>query len=228
MGILMVICEEQGLSTDKLLSGLPFDKTHLMEPANFIDWESLTTIVDRIADEISDDEFMELSVASYKHPMYRLYRTLGRLRFSLSQFYLYLMGPEGMAVQFYPIHSELLSYDTDKRHLALQFSVADGLEPNRNFFRIIEGQAIGISEVMGYEKSKVVTRYESNKVKMWIDLPKETGLLPMIRRLLMYPLDLFSSARTLQLTHDALLKRNRELEAETKRLNEAKAFLRVQ
>jgi PAS domain S-box-containing protein len=228
MGILMVICDEQGISTDKLLSGLPFDKTHLMEPANFIDWDSLTTIIDRIAEEISDSDFMELSVASYKHPMYRLYRTLGRLRFNLIQFYLYLMGPDGMATQFYPIYSELLSYDTEKRHLAFRFSVAEGLTPNKNFFRIIEGQAIGISEVLGYKKSKVVTQYEPDHVNMWIELPVETGLLPKVRRFLMYPLDLWSSARSLQLTHDTLLKRNRELEAETERLNEAKGFLRVQ
>lgn len=227
MNVFLAYCDEHNI-TEQILQGLSYDRAHIESPSNFIDWETLATMMDRAGEHFTEQEVLELSVSSYRHPLYALYRTLGRLRFNLAQLLIYLLGPDGAAPTFYPLSSELLNYDPGQRNLKFRLTLNEGLRPSHTFFKILEGQTIGIPEVMGYGKADVIAEYVGNSVTLSITLPEEKGLLPFIRKLLMFPFDAWHSAKALQLTLDTLIARNRELEDETRKLSEAKAFLRVQ
>ncbi len=81
---------------------------------------------------------------------------------------------------------------------------------------------------MGYDKAIVTTKDSGTSITFSIRYPEEKGLLPFLRKTLMFPFDMWSSAKSLQMTMDTLVKRNRELEEETSKLSKAEAFLRVQ
>lgn len=224
----MAICDDGGISVDALLPGLPFDRAYLEDPKNFIDWDSLTILLERAEKLMSEEAYLDLAVRSYRHPMYALYRVIGRLRYNLFDFYLFIFGPGGATTSYYPVSSELINYDQKDRNLTFQFSLNTGLKSCPQFFKILEGHAIGIPEMMGYGKARVETNYEEDKFILSINIPEETGLVPRLRKILLFPLDVLSSAKILKLTHDTLVKRNRELQEEKKRLSQARKFLRVQ
>ncbi len=227
MGIFVATCEEHGI-LDDVLAESPFDRSYLEEPSHFIDWDNLVTLVDRAANNFSEDEFIKVAADTYSHPLYMVYRLLGKMRFNLTQFYLYLHGPEGIVTNFYPIKSELLNFDPAKRNLTIKMSLMPGLQPCKNFFKIIEGQFIGVPATLGYQRATVIASYTETGALFDVQVPEENGFVPFVRRVLMYPIDIFNTAKALQLTQDTLVKRNHDLEAETQKLIEAKAHLRLQ
>ena len=136
--------------TDQVLADLPYSRAHIEEPSNFIDWNCLATIMDRSLEHFSEDEILDIAVSSFRHPLYVIYRAIGRLRFTLPQFLIYLLGPEGRATSFYPMQSETLNYDQTRGSLVFRLTLRSGLRTCKPFFKILEGQAIGIPETMGY------------------------------------------------------------------------------
>jgi PAS domain S-box-containing protein len=227
LGVFLDICDQYNI-TDDVLVGSKFDRAYLNNSSNFIDWDSLTVMTNRLADHFMEQELLEICASSYKQPRFTFYRLMGRLRFTLPHYLVYLAGPDGAVPNFYPIDSELLNYDIEQRNITFGLTLRKGLTPCPNFFKIIEGQFIGIPEMMGFSRAHVDAIYTDRGVTISIDLPVESGLFPLLRKVLMFPFDLWSSVKTLQLTHDVLIKRNRELEQETRKLSEAKSFLRVQ
>ena len=227
LGVFLGVCDEHNISDD-VLKASHYERDYLANPANFIEWNSLANMVDRMAEHFTEAELLEVSALSYRQPRFAFYRLMGRLRFTLPQFMVFLCGPEGAVPTYYPITSELLNYDTDKRNLTFRLTLNDGLRPCPNFFKIIQGQFIGLPEIMGYPRADVSANHEANRMTVSMNLPVESGLVPFLRKIIMFPFDLWNSAKTLQLTHDTLVKRNRELEEETRKLTEAKSFLRVQ
>ena len=90
-------------------------------------------------------------------------------------------------------------------------------------FKIIEGQLIGIPEMMGFSRAHVDAIYTDRGVTISIDLPVESGLFP--------PTQNFDvSVRSLEQRQNTATdsrrsdKGNRELEQETRKLSEAKSF----
>ncbi len=228
LGQLFVHCDEKGVSTEKILEGIPYTREFISTPSNHIEWHYLVRLVDQVASQFSEAEIEALSAGSYEQPLLVVYKMIGRLRFDLRGFYLYLLGEDSVVTRFYPLRSEILRDDPLTRSLSVRLRTNPGLEPCENFFRVIAGQCVGISEVMGYGPSEVEVNFLPDGVEMSIQLPKEDGIIPFIRRYLLKPFTLFQVARLLQETQDELVTRNRELTQEKLQLIAAEKELRQQ
>lgn len=224
LGQIFVYCEQKGVPVDPLVENIPYTREFIETPSNFIDWDSLVEILNQAAMIFSEEEILELAAVSYQQPMFLVYRLIGRLRFTLHGFYHYMLGIDGLATRFYPVQSTVISDDALARNITFRIDIMPGLAPCKVFFQVLEGQARGISEVMGYDRSEVEATYFEHGLELSIDLPRETGWFSAIRRTLTNPLSLIQTAKALQETHDELVERNRQLVAEKRQLVAAQAI----
>lgn len=228
LGQIFVICDEKGIPTEQVLDGVPFTRDYINTPSNFIDWSSLVRIFNNVAADFLEDEILDMSSATYDQPIFVVYRLIGRLRFDLRGFYLYLFGNDSIVARFYPVNSEVVRDDSAMRHLVFRFELPDDLEPCKMFFMVLEGQARGISKAMGYGEAHVVANYFDRGMEMSVDLPVESGWFNRTRNWLLRPIEMLKAGLLLYETQNSLLERNRELIKETEQLRRAQIELAQQ
>lgn len=218
LGQIFIACDEKGVSTDAVLQGVPYSREHIETPSNFIDWQSLNRLLEQAAANFSDEEIYAVAEHSYRQPLFRIYRLIGQLRFDLRGFYHYLFGQDSVVSRFYPIKSEVLIDDPVTRQLRFRFEMRNNLKPSQVFFKILEGQARGVSSAMGYAAADVEARCDAGSMELTVWLPRERGFVAGLRQLITSPLTWFRTAQALQETQDALVEKNRQLTIDKRQL----------
>jgi PAS domain S-box-containing protein len=215
---MFVVSDENNIDSDWLLKDVPYDRAHISKRTNFIDWSSFVLIANRLADSFTAKEIFELSEASYSYPDYKVWLLIGRLRFDLFDFYMYIFGEHGAATKLYPLEIKVLTSTPALGRFTVCLSVPDHLEPCEPILRVLEGQAVGMSRALGYDPATVNATYGPRQVKLEITLPKETGLIPRLRRAIKFPFTWWQNLKVLYETQEALLGLQNELLDESRRL----------
>ena len=224
---MFIACEQKDIDVDWVLETVSFDRAHLQKRTNYIDWSSMVEISTRIATRLTDQEVLELAEASYEYPVYRIWRLIGLLKSDLFGFYMDLFGEKGPVAKFYPIRVKILRSEPLLRQIIVQYVVPEELEPCELIFKVLEGQAIGISRFLGYNRSQVQASYTERKVVLDIRLPRETGFWPKLRRILLFPFSWWRSIGALQQTQETLIQLQSELSEESNQLAEEREHSRL-
>ncbi|MFT7469852.1 MAG: hypothetical protein ACI8PP_003111, partial [Candidatus Pseudothioglobus sp.] len=215
---MFVVADENNIDSDWLLKDVPYDRAHISKRTNFIDWSSFVLIANRLAESFTAKEIFELSEASYSYPTYKVWLLIGRLRFDLFDFYMYIFGEQGAATKLYPLDVKVLTSTPVLGRFTVCLSVPDHLEPCGPILRVFEGQAVGMSRALGYDPATVIATYGPRQVELEISLPQETGLLPRLRRAIKFPFTWRENLKVLYETQEALLGLQNELLDESRRL----------
>lgn len=224
---MFIACDQKKIDVDWLLETTSYDRAFISKRTNYIDWSSLVEITNRGASRLTEQEILDLAEGSYKYPVYKIWRLMGLLRFDLFGFYSYLFGAQGPIAQFYPIRVETLESELTLRKLIVQYVVPEELEPCETLFKVIEGQAIGISKFLGYDRTNVIATYSERKVVLDFRLPQETGLWPRIRRALVFPFIWRKSISALRETQETLIQLQNELSEESRQLTQEREHSRL-
>tara|TARA_R110002072_G_scaffold1780_10_gene14800 strand:- start:21797 stop:24046 length:2250 start_codon:yes stop_codon:yes gene_type:complete len=224
---MFLACDQKAIDVDWVLATIPFDRAYISHKTNFIDWSSFVELAGRIGSRLSEQEVLELAEVSYRYPVYKIWRLIGLLRFNLFGFYHYVFGEDGPVPKLYPIKAETLISEPLLRQLTVRYVVPEELEPCELIFKVLEGQARGISKFLGYEAAEVKAVYSNRQVEIDIRVPHETGLWPKIRRIILFPFTWRQSLRALQETQEALTQLQKNLSEESYRLAEERENSRL-
>jgi len=220
-------CDQNDIDVDWVLETISYDRAYISKRTNFIDWSSLVEIIDRVASRLTEQEILTIAEASYQYPVFKLWRLMGLLRFDLFGFYSYLFGAQGPVAQLYPIRVLILKSEPILGQLTVQYVVPEELKPCEALFKVIEGQAAGVSKFLGYGRTDVSAEYSERKVVLELRLPREAGLWPRIRRVFLFPFVWLNSISALIETQETLIQLQNELVQESMQLAEEREHTRL-
>ncbi len=212
------LCADKKLDFYRVLRNVPFAREHLQDPAGFIDWQSFATLSDNFLNYLSETEIREASRYSWQTRTMRVYRIVGSLLYSVRELYSSSYGPMGFIAKLYPCDMSIT--EVYSGHLKISLRMKHGLTPCRTFHLTLAGQMSGLPESVGYSDANVQLHHHENGADFDVYYQPHGGLFAPLRRLLAWPFAIKNSAIELNLAHESLLEKYRELQTGTNKIKQ--------
>ncbi len=229
--------ESYGQDLSGLTDGLPIDLDYAKRESNWVAWDDLMVMMERLESKLGSEQFGELVAAISQDPLSRKLRA--SLSFAVSRVQLYKLLVRWLGPALYPVHTARLSQQGPDR-LVIHLQVPTTYRASDVFFRTTDSAFRYVPRVLGQPDSLVDADIKTHQATYRIYLPPANGLLSRIARVM----ELFTGARTaietlgeqqaeLQLSYralsesyEALQEREKLLQAEVEERRRAEVALR--
>ncbi|HET9624705.1 MAG TPA: ATP-binding protein [Kofleriaceae bacterium] len=219
--------EAKGLSPELMVANTGVSLARLRNKKERIAWAEFAQVMHNLRPHFSDDEFRELGRTHMRSPSLRFAFVIGRLLFSVMDFYRWFNKPrEGIGNQLFTCvisdHREISSNEIE-----LDLTLPDGYDLPWNFFLTASGNMEELPRLLGLPRSTVTLTKIAHGGRFRIVMPQRMPLLVRLWRLITSPFTVRSAARELKEAHETLLERFLQIEDAQTKLDRQATQLRI-
>jgi PAS domain S-box-containing protein len=220
LGVILDAARRSDLADEELVEGSGYPIEHIADPGQRISWEAFCTILRNGARRWNDDELRAIGASVFDHGFALPVRIVGRLLYSVPEFYLWVFGPRGPAEGYFA-SAETSIRELGPGHLLCESWMRPGYSLSRENYVMLLGALQGASRTLGYDTAQVEHVQHERGAQFHIRVPVRGGWLGPLRRGLGWLFAARAAARELQEAHEALHTRYLELQREVNARNEA-------
>ena len=218
--------ERRGQPTAELLAGLPYPRTHLLDPDERIYWADFVRLLSNLAHTWRPEDFARLGRQFIDNPFFRPFRTLARLLANARDVYEWITRDTGPGPQLFTcIESGVDPLEPGRLRFTVQ--VWDLYDPSAEFFQLLQGMLEAAPTLIGLPHARVTMHVQAAMATYIIDYPRQGGALRWLRRALSWPVTVIAAAQELRAAHSVLRRRYHELESVRGQLADQARLLRT-
>ena len=212
VGIFFQKLEQQHLPPERLLRGVSYPLSFLLNKHERIDWTTFRTLMANAGKVWSDEVLVQIGRSWVQSPWARPFAVVARLLFTAGDFYRWAARPNtgGSNQLLSCLHMALDQIGPD--HLLLEVMMRPGYEPCRELHLVSKGGLVATPGVLGLGDAVVHMEELASGVRYDIQYPAGGGALAWLRRIITRPLTVRAAAQELREANEALQSRYQELE----------------
>lgn len=219
--------ERRGQPTAELLAGLPYPRTHLLDPDERVYWADFVRLLANLGRTWQPEDFARIGRQFIDNPFFRPFRTLARLLANASDVYEWITRDTGPGSQLFTcIESAVEPVQPGRLRFAVQ--IWDSYDASPQFFELLQGMLEAAPTLIGLQYARVQMSTQSAGMASYlIDYPRQGGALRWLRRVLSWPVTVVAAAQELRAAHSVLRRRYHELESVRGQLADQARLLRT-
>lgn len=210
--VLLRDLRERGVAAERLLEGTGYTVAHLADKNERVDYSAFVRMMENARALWTHDELIRLGERSTEGPLVRFIGVVARIRFSVTGFYQWVLGPNGPASQMITCAASSV-HVTGPGELTVRFQMAEGYAPNEVLFTVTQGTYAAMPRMIGAAPAKVTLTMHPDGGTFAIRYTESRGVLPAVRKFVSAPFTMKAAAAELTDAHTSLLRRYEELDA---------------
>jgi signal transduction histidine kinase len=216
----------KGLPAELMVAHTGVSLARLRNKKERIAWAEFAQVMNNLRPHFTDDEFRELGRTHMRSPSLRFAFIVGRLLFSVMDFYRWVNKPRGVGAQLFPCvisdHREIS--DTE---IEVDLTLPEGYALPWNFFITTSGNMEELPRLLGLPRSTVTLTEIPRGGRFRIVMPRRAPLFTRLWQLVTSPFTVRSAARELKDAHETLLDRYLQIEDTQTKLDRQATQLRI-
>lgn len=197
-------CDNEGPPFKELLVGVPYSETDLRFNRKRIDWEGFIPFMQNVGRIWSTEQLEEIGRDYARSYVTRAASIVGKILFSPKDFYKWACTKGHAPSTFTCVASKFI--DMGKNRLQIILWMKDGYQPCKEFFYINTGVFSEAPKMIGYPESSVSMRLEGNSAVYDIEYIDNLNIAAFFRRIIRWPISIWSAGRELKETLESLQK----------------------
>ena len=197
-------CDNEGPPFKKLLTGVPYSETDLRFNKKRIDWEGFIPFMKNVGQTWNIEQLEQIGREYARSYVTRAATTVGKILFSPKDFYKWVCTKGHAPSTFTCVASKFI--DMGKNRLQIILWMKDGYQPCKEFFYINTGVFSETPKMIGYPESSVSMRLEGNSAVYDIQYIDNLNIAAFFRRIISWPINVWSAGRELKKTLESLQK----------------------
>jgi len=181
--------EAEGVPVIDLTEGLSCDLEWITQDDNWIRWDELMILLERIEARVGADRLATLLGAISRDPLNRTVRA--SLSFAVSPHQLFALLVRWYGPYLYPVHKATLQR-TGPDEIEIELSVPPEFRPSEIFFRTSASAFRHATQILGLPDAQVESEIESHRATYRVRLPRAPGFWLKARRIV----ELFTGSRS--------------------------------
>jgi len=215
----------KGLDPERLAAGTGYAPSHLTNPRERVSWAAFVRFLGNLGALLDDDELVTLGASALESPVLRALLLPGRLLYTVSELYLWVLGPDGPASQLFVTHEGRID-ELGPGHLRFETHQKPGYAPSRENYLLLCGSLRGLAQAFGAGPAQVSFELVPDGAVYDIRVPQAGGALGFVRRRVGWFLAARATADELRRANHELHQRYVELQREVAARHDAEAELR--
>lgn len=224
----------EGRDTETLLVGVEAPRERLLDRRQRVHWDDFRRVIDNATRPWGDAEIVEFGRGLVHTRAQRVFGLIAKHLFSVSDFYRAVLSPRtGYGPAMFPcIDSTFV--DLGEGRFEATLVLGEGFEPCPAFFRITQGNLVGLPEALGSPPAEVRAEPVPRGMRYEIVAQDRSRLLVRLRRRLTLPFrgreiaaELQEALASLRARYDSLQEALRQREQAEQALRESEVRCRL-
>jgi signal transduction histidine kinase/DNA-binding response OmpR family regulator len=197
-------CDNEGPPFRNLLAGVPYSESDLRFHKKRIDWDGFIPFMKNVGQTWNIQQLEEIGREYARSYVTRAASIVGKILFSPKDFYKWACTKGHAPSTFTCVASKFI--DMGKNRLQIILWMKDGYQPCKEFFYINTGVFSEVPKMIGYPESSVSMRLEGNSAVYDIEYIDNLNIAAFFRRIIRWPISIWSAGRELKETLESLQK----------------------